>query len=262
MTCWRRLRELRPKWVVDFQGLIQSALLGRAAKPEYMYGFSKTFVREPLAAALYSCRVTPMAAHVVDRNLELAVAAGANVLTREAWLPAGSNEGQLPHAQFVLTNPLAGWKSKQWPLGNYQLLARQLQKEGLELVANVPRHAMGELRELHDVRLHSSSIAGLIAATRKARAVVGLDSGPMHVAAALHKPGVALFGPTDPARNGPYGGRIRVIRPTDAQTTYKRGDAIHPSMEQIRPEQVAEELLESLRTTESPANESESEVRS
>ncbi|HSU30635.1 MAG TPA: glycosyltransferase family 9 protein [Bryobacteraceae bacterium] len=251
MSCWRRLREIRPEWAIDFQGLIQSALVARAARPKQLFGFDKTFVREPLAAAFYSRRVVPAAAHVVDRNLELAVAAGANVLTREAWLPAGHDVGALPEGRFVLTNPMAGWKSKQWPLANYSLVAKRLQREGVELVANVPGHAVQELQGLKDVRLHSSSIAGLIAATRRASAVLGLDSGPLHLAAALHKPGVALFGPTDPARNGPYGGTIQVIRAADAQTTYKRGDEIHPSMEQIRPEHVAEELLRCLAVSDS-----------
>ena len=54
--------------------------------------------------------------------------------------------------------------------------------------------------------VHVSGIAGLIHATRQAAAVVGGDSGPLHLAAAIGKPGVAIFGPTDPARHGPYGG--------------------------------------------------------
>jgi heptosyltransferase I len=253
MSCWRRLRELRPEWAIDFQGLIQSALVGRAAGPKEMFGFDKAFVREPLAAALYSHRLAPGAAHVVDRNLELAAAAGANILTREAWLPAGSDEDALPQGRFVLTNPVAGWKSKQWPIAHYQVVAKRLLREGVELVANVPRYVIPELSELKEVRLHSSSIPGLIAATRRASAVLGLDSGPLHLAAALHKPGVALFGPTDPARNGPYGRTIQVIRAADAQTTYKRGNEIHPSMKRIRPEQVAEELLRCLASSGSEA---------
>jgi heptosyltransferase-1 len=64
----------------------------------------------------------------------------------------------------------------------------------------------------------------------------------LHVAAALGKPGVALFGPTDPARNGPYGSTIAVLRAPNAATTYRRDDAIAPSMAAIRPEQVFEAL--------------------
>ena len=61
-------------------------------------------------------------------------------------------------------------------------------------------------------------------------AVVGVDSGPMHVAAALGKPGVAIFGPTDPARNGPYSASFDVLRSPRAATSYKRRDAIDQAM--------------------------------
>ena len=59
---------------------------------------------------------------------------------------------------------------------------------------------------------HLSGLPGLLHATRRALAVVGIDSGPMHLAAALDKPGVAVFGPTDPGRNGPYGKSFAVLR--------------------------------------------------
>lgn len=247
LECWRRLREVRPGTAIDFQGLIQSALVGRAARPRQFYGFDRLSVREPLAAMMYTDRLRPTVRHVVERNLELAKLAGAFARTREAWIPPGAEEGSLPAGPFVLTNPLAGWKSKQWPLKNYDLVAKRLQQEGVELVANVPPHAAAEFRDLKHVRLHSSSISGLIAATRRAAAVLGVDSGPLHLAAALHKPGVALFGPTDPERNGPYGGTIDVIRAAGAATTYKRDDVIHPSMKQISPEDVSERLLHCLK---------------
>ncbi|MCU0246721.1 MAG: hypothetical protein MUC42_09105, partial [Bryobacter sp.] len=79
---------------------------------------------------------------------------------------------------------------------------------------------------------------GLIDATRRAAAVIGLDSGPLHLAAALGKPGVALFGPTDPARNGPYGGTVTVLRAPGAVTSYRREPVIAPSLRALTPEQV------------------------
>lgn len=246
VPCWRHLRALRPSRAIDFQGLIQSALVGRAARPQQFFGFDRSAVREPLAAAMYSHCWRPSARHVVDRNLQLAEYAGASILTRRAWLPAGSDDGAWPDVPFVLTNPLAGWKSKQWPLANYEIVAQRLQREGVALVANVPGHAAGEFQDLKHVQLHSSSISGLIGATRRAAAVLGVDSGPLHLAAALGKPGVALFGPTDPERNGPYGGSIEVMRVADAETSYKREDMIHRSMMQISPEEVADRLLRCL----------------
>jgi heptosyltransferase-1 len=86
----------------------------------------------------------------------------------------------------------------------------------------------------------------LIDATRRAAAVVGVDSGPMHLAAALSKPGVALFGPTDPERNGPYGGSLAVLRAPGAVTTYKRLGEIDESMRRLAVDEVFEALRASL----------------
>jgi heptosyltransferase-1 len=66
------------------------------------------------------------------------------------------------------------------------------------------------------------SITELIALTRRARLFIGGDTGPMHLAAALQVPVVAIFGPTDPARNGPYGTRSIVLRNPDSPTTHAR----------------------------------------
>ena len=75
-----------------------------------------------------------------------------------------------------------------------------------------------------------------------ATAVVGVDSGPLHLAAALGKPGVAIFGPTDPARNGPYCATMTVLRSPAARTTYKRLNEIDSSMRAVRPSMVLEAL--------------------
>src|SRR5581483_9929801 len=151
------------------------------------------------------------AAHVVDRNLDLAVAAGATSILSSFPLPPGSPEEPLPDGDFVLACPLAGWRSKQWPAEYYTVLATRLRRElGVPLVLNAPPGAI--FPPAPDALLHTSGIPGLIYATRRATAVLGVDSGPLHLAAALSRPGVAIFGPTDPARNGPYGGSLQVLR--------------------------------------------------
>ena len=175
------------------------------------------------------------------RNLDLASAAGAASLLHVFPLPAGVPEGELPSGDFVLASPLAGWRSKQWPLERYATIAGRLQRElGMPLVLNVPPAT--ELPRVDGVWPHQSSLAGLIHATRRARAVVGVDSGPLHLAAALARPGVAIYGPTDPARNGPYGGSLRVLRSAGAATTYKRAAEIAPSMLDISAGEVFEHL--------------------
>jgi len=71
---------------------------------------------------------------------------------------------------------------------------------------------------------------------------VGVDSGPLHLRLRPRKPGVAIYGPTDPARNGPYGDSLRVLRQSAAVTTYKRAASIDEAMRAISPAQVFEAL--------------------
>lgn len=242
LALWRRLREPRFDVAVDFQGLIKSALVASFGRPDKIYGYDRASAREKLACLFYSGVVKPSAIHVVDRNLELAATAGASSLLKLFPLPAGEPQGELPSTPFVLANPLAGWESKQWPIEYYSELAARLQRElDVQLVVNG-----AETIHVHGAWPHASGISGVVHATRRALAVVGVDSGPMHLAAALGKPGVAIFGPTDPARNGPYGDSMTVLRAPDATTTYKRGTSVDPSMRAITPEQVVHALKQRL----------------
>jgi len=235
----RKLRGHRLDLAIDFQGLIQSALVAAAARPDRIVGFHRSQVREKAATWFYSTCIETHAPHVVDRNLELVAGAGASNLLHTFSLPEGSPEGTLPEGKFVLTSPLAGWGSKQWPVEFYQELAARL---SVPLVVNGPPDAEEILSKIRGAHVHLSGIAGLIHATRRAQAVIGVDSGPLHLAAALSKPGVAIFGPTDPLRNGPYGGTIRVLRSAGVATTYKRGEEAHDSMRAISPKDVLEAL--------------------
>jgi heptosyltransferase-1 len=251
---WRELREERFDFVVDFQGLIKSALLACAARTRRIYGFDRSLAREPLAALFYSDRVLARAVHRVDRNLELAGAAGASTALHSFPLPPGRAEGELPGA-FVLASPLSGWRAKQWPLEYFARLAERLRREaGVPLVLNGPPGEREALAGVTGAVLHLSSIEGLIDATRRAAAVVGVDSGPLHVAAALGKPGVAIFGPTDPAQTGPYGGSFTVLRSPHAVTSYKRRNEIDPSMRAVTPEAVFDALQPRLARPAQPAD--------
>jgi heptosyltransferase I len=243
----RRVRALQAELAFDFQGLFQSALAGRLGRPKALFGFAKTVAREPFAAALYTHSIAVRGPHRVERAVQLAEAAGASKPDFSAWVPHGTPEGELPSHPFVLTNPFAGWAGKEWPLESYATLAELLGNKGLKLVANVTEAQANQLKQLKNVAIHVSGLQGLLDATRRATAVVGLDSGPLHLAAALRKPGVGLYGPTDPALTGPFGGSMTVLRAGDVETTYKRHGEIHDSMREIRPEQVAEALLKSIR---------------
>jgi heptosyltransferase-1 len=242
---WKRtkdeLRSERYDLAVDFQGLTKSALIANVARPEKIAGFGSRVVRERPAGLFYSNRVQSEAVHVVDQALDLAAGAGAMNLVRAFPLPAGRPEGRLPDVAFALASPLAGWISKQWPLEYYAKLAKLLrEKLGMPLVLN---GAPGTLPDVPGTVAHESGIPGLIDATRRAALVIGVDSGPLHLAAALNKAGVAIFGPTDPVRNGPYGGDFKVFRIAGAPTTHRRGTTIAPSMHAVGPDEVFEALM-------------------
>jgi heptosyltransferase I len=237
-NAWRELRADRYDFAVDFQGLVKSALVATLARPERIFGFNAEFARESAASWFYSTKVPIRSYHAVERNLDLAAAAGASNILRTFPLPPGERQAQLPEGDFVLASPLAGWGAKQWPLEHYAKLAERLHREcGMPLVLDAPHHL-----QVEGAQSHVSTLAGLIYATRRATAVVGLDSGPLHLAAALGKQGVAIYGPTDPARHGPYGGTIGVLRSPDAVTTYNRTTEPDTSMREITPDRVFEAL--------------------
>lgn len=240
LAALRRLRAHRFDFAVDFQGLTKSAAVAAFAWPDKIYGFSDS--REGPASWFYSTKILPKAIHMVGRNLDLAAAAGASSLIQSFPIPRGRPEGTLPDGEFVLASPNAGWGAKQWPLENYSELGRRLKAEtGMTLVLNGPSPVAVE-----HTQSHASGLPGLIDATRRAAAVVGLDSGPLHLAAALGKPGVAIYGPTDPAINGPYKSAFTLLRAQDAKTSYKRHAQSDESMRAIAPQAVLEALKPAL----------------
>lgn len=238
----RWLRRWKPDLAIDFQGLWKSSLTALVSGAPDRRGFAPEFVRERESAVLYTETIAPTSEHVVLRNLELT---GLPPIPTSHPAPIGYPEGKLPAEPFVLAAPYAGWKSKQWPIERYAEIGRRLwEQRGMKLVLNVMPSAELPVSD-HLVR-HESGMEGLIDATRRATAVLGLDSGPLHLAALMNKPGIALFGPTDPARNGPHGGSVRVLRAPAAATTYKRGNEIAESMLRLDVDRVWQSLIEVL----------------
>ena len=110
---------------------------------------------------------------------------------------------------------------------------------------------------------YATAVAGdlpqLIELTRRASVVIAGDTGPLHLAAALERPVVALFGPTDPARNGPYGTRARVLRHGDERRDHRRLKEPEAGLLAIPVEEVVEAAMELLAIdpTTSPSCEAE-----
>jgi heptosyltransferase-1 len=240
--------------VIDLQGLIKSAVVSRLTGAGRRAGFDTSNLREPLAAKFYTEQHAAGGKHVVDKNLAvIASLLGKSPAAAEFPMPTGEESSDLPDGDFILATPVAGWGSKQWPQGHYAQLAHMVhQRFGLPLVLDCAPADRACVKQIvrsapaGSALLHVSTIPQLIGATRRARAVVGVDSGPVHVAAALNKPGVAIFGPTAPARNGPYGCTFIALRDERATTSYQRASTISAAMSSVTADQVCDALGERL----------------
>jgi heptosyltransferase I len=226
MTGWldvaRRLREIHYDVAIDFQGLMKSAVLARASGASRVIGFSIWHLREKGARPFYSeiHRDTPAerADHIVRQNLALLRSLGVNDVTiRFPLADVRSRALEEIHTAlggehpFALINPGAAWPNKRWPPDRFGEIAAFLRdvrglasfvlwgpgEEGL--AGAVVETSGGAARVAPPTRL-----ADLLALSRAASLMVSGDTGPLHIAAAVGTPTVALFGPTDPQRNGPW----------------------------------------------------------
>ena len=144
---------------------------------------------------------------------------------------------------FAILNPGAGWGAKRWPAERYGEVARSLAQNGIKSIINFgPREETlaqtAVAASAGSAEAMSFSISELIALTRRARLFIGGDTGPMHLAAALHIPVVAIFGPTDPARNGPFATRSIVLRSPKSSTSLTHRHDPDPGILEITMSQV------------------------
>lgn len=216
LGAWRKMRAVRYELAVDFQGTVRTALMARWTGTEAVAGFERP--REHAAGVFYTYTVVAGGKHVVEQNAALAAAlAGVSAKVPEVEFPLDPAAEeycerqlrQLGVRQFAILNPGAGWEGKQWPTERYSEVARGLRALGLRSLVNFgpgeePLARAVEAASGGAATALSSSVSQLIAFTRRAQLFVGGDTGPMHLAAALRVPVVALFGPTSPARNGPF----------------------------------------------------------
>jgi len=252
------LRAQRYEVAVDFQGAVRSAMLARWSGAPVVYGAMQP--RENVASMFYTRQVIARGNHIVEQNLSLAEAVARRSLEMpKIGFPHDSaaekqHEDRLqPFGDFALLNPGAGWGAKQWPAERYGDVAKRLAEEGVESLINFgpgeePLMAAVEAASQGAAKGITCSLSELIALTRRARIFIGGDTGPMHLAAALGIPVVAIFGPTNPARNGPFGARSVVLRSPASLTTHSRRAQPDPGLLEITPDQViaaAQKLLRS-----------------
>ncbi|MBA3915780.1 MAG: glycosyltransferase family 9 protein [Acidobacteriales bacterium] len=256
---WERvaatLSELRANHydvAVDFQGAIKSALIARWSGAPTIFGFAQP--RETAASMFYSRRITAEGMHVIEQNYSLARGIAPELQpVRELIFPMDSAaersvDGWLAQRElqgFVVLNPGAGWGAKQWPAERYGQLALALAGRGLRCVVNGSGAESALVQKVvaasaGTAEALTGSLGQLIAITRRAGLFVGGDTGPLHLAAAVGTPVVAIFGPTNPARNGPYTANAIVLRDGGSTTSHKRFAKPDAGLLNISVEQVFE----------------------
>jgi heptosyltransferase I len=263
----QKLRAAQYMCAIDFQALYKSAILAFASRAPRRIGFQSSYAREGLASLLYTEKLNPRGAHKVAHNLTLAESAGALRGTARFPLRVGGEDEEIVArelasrglGEFFVLNPGGGWRSKCWPADRYGQLHQKLHaRHGWRSVVTV---GPGEERLAQELVAAAGSprpaiitlgIGPLMALLRRAKFMVSADTGPLHLAAALDVPVVGLFGPTDPARNGPYIARgaaydsrprhIIIRNPRVATTTYQRAPSYAESMLSISVEQVIKSI--------------------
>jgi heptosyltransferase-1 len=224
--------------VLDLQGSIRSAVVARLTGCRRIVGEARP--RETPAKWLFTERVETTGAHVIEQDFELASAVAGDPLTPTAPalpLDAQAEEWcdqllELKDALWmgkpvVLLHPGGGWGAKRWPPDRYGALAEEFTLRGGVVLVNAgPGEEALAAEVLAAANGHASvvscSLSQLIALTRRVALVIGGDTGPLHLACALGKPVVGIYGPTDPKRNGPYGNRFRVLRNPESRQDHSR----------------------------------------
>jgi heptosyltransferase-1 len=250
------LREARYDVAVDMQGAVRSAVIAKWARTQRVIGEDKP--REWAARYLFDERVVTRGVHVIEQSIEVANAIAGDalplrfpLLPREADSDAMAEDLRQP---FVMLSPGAGWGAKRWPTDRYAAVARQLADHGFGVVVNA---GPAERELAREIVLKSEGVAqsadlsidGLIAVTRRASLVIAGDTGPLHLACALGKPVVGIFGPTDPARNGPFHCASRVLRHPESKRDHTRHAEPEAGLLTITPQAVTEAALELLEET-------------
>jgi heptosyltransferase I len=254
----RELRAERYDVCIDLQGAVRSALAGRLAGAARMIGEDQP--REWAARWLFGERAPTQGVHVIEQAVEVCAAVAGDPLSpilpslpvnREAELWADGVLGGAEKRPVVLLSPGAGWGAKRWPAERYGAVARDLHRSGCLVLVNAGPEERAIAAE---VVLASGGVAQapeftlerLIALTRRVSLLIAGDTGPLHLACALGKQVVGIYGPTDPKRNGPFGVPFRVLRHPESKRDHSRHAEPEAGLLTITPEQVFEAARELL----------------
>jgi lipopolysaccharide heptosyltransferase I len=228
-----RLRALQIDVAIDAQGLLKSSIFTMLTHAPVRIGFGWRSARESLSSLFTTHRVTPPpgVVHMVEWHLSLLAPLGIPVqeigfplpVVPEAEAKAAvvlQGHGVGPQDHVVTLIPTTRRPPKQWPLAFFRQLAERLAEDDpkariLLLVGPGEEGLLPVLTQGLDgsaIPVSTTSIPESVAFLRRTHLVVGNDTGPLHLAAALGIPTIGLYGPTRPEVNGPYGPQVRVVR--------------------------------------------------
>ncbi|MCL5062186.1 MAG: lipopolysaccharide heptosyltransferase I [Nitrospirae bacterium] len=232
--------------VIDLQGLLRSGLLTYATRAPIRIGFKEA--REG-SALFYTHKIKGgREIHAVDRYLKIASAIGCEIegvcfpmpLIKESENVKKLKKGVGDYAVIV---PGARWKTKRWSSERFGELASMLDIKTVIVGSASDADIARAIETKSDGNALSMSgktdIKELIFIIRGARYVITNDSGPMHIAAAFDIPVVAIFGPTNPVRTGPYGkNNIIVKSDIECAPCYKKNCKSVKCMDDVSVEEV------------------------
>ncbi|MES1244116.1 MAG: glycosyltransferase family 9 protein [Acidobacteriota bacterium] len=260
-TFLRDLDRFAPDVTLDLMGNHKAGFLAALTQCDRRIGLGRAWRREPSSSFWISEPVAPRGAHVVDRGLALLDALG---LPREPADFGGEKifrdepELELDGEPFALVHAGAGWANKRYPPERWGEALRLLrERTGLSTLVPVAR---GEEALAAGVEaagggaartIPAGDLPTLAALLRRARLVLGGDSGPIHLAHALGTPVLMLMGPTDPFQNGPYGApEMALWKELPCGFCHRRFDEPRPCLVTIPPEWVAARAAEILQAAE------------
>jgi lipopolysaccharide heptosyltransferase I len=224
LRSYSRLQESSYDTAIDMQGLLKTGLLAWVSRSRKRIGFEGKWLREPAARVFYTHRVSPEGRkHIIEINLSLVETLGARSGTWEFPLPGTAEDqaviqGQLERlgvTEYIIVNPGGGWKAKRWSPENYAEAIHRLAAElPFHILLTGSQQEEGLVREILAMagtpraKWFPSTLVQFIVLARGAKLLIGGDTGPLHLAAAVGTPLVAVFDSCDPLntpeRNGPY----------------------------------------------------------
>ena len=217
----RNLRRGGFDLVLDLQGLLRSGWMTMRTRAPMRVGFADA--RE-LAHLFYTHRVAVHSQdrHAVDRYLKLCESIGCGRSPVEFTFHVTDEDRQHvtdllgDERPYAVLLPGTNWPTKRWPVDYFAELVSPLRRQfGLEaVIAGGPDVAeiASQIPRAINLIGKTSNLRQLVALLERADLVIANDSGPMHIAAALNRPLVTMFGPTNPLRTGPYGRLDSVVR--------------------------------------------------